>query len=87
LAYVVYVLRNREGRLYIGQTSDLERRLVEHRAGEGGWTGRANRGPWELVEAEEYGTRAEAMAREKALKSGRLNQELRTKYGSRAGGC
>ncbi|MCO5200339.1 MAG: GIY-YIG nuclease family protein [Chloroflexi bacterium] len=86
VAFTVYVLRNAEGRLYIGQTSDLRRRLNEHASGASGWTSGAGRGPWQLVQAEEFETRAEAMARERQLKSGRANQELRRT--SRAGdGC
>jgi putative endonuclease len=68
---------NEEGQLYIGHTSDLQARLERHNSGESGWT--SNRGPWRLVLQEEYSTRAEAMKRERSLKSGRLNQELRAK--------
>ena len=35
--YFVYVLKNPEGRLYIGFTSNLERRVSQHQEGEGGW--------------------------------------------------
>jgi putative endonuclease len=75
LAFTVYVLQNPAGRLYIGQTADLERRLLQHQSGESRWT--AARGPWELAHTEDFPTRAEAMAREKALKRGRLNEQLR----------
>ena len=74
-SFFVYVLQNLEGRLYVGQTENLTRRLVEHESGMGRWT--ANRGPWKLVLSESYETRAEATKRERALKSGRANQELR----------
>jgi putative endonuclease len=77
--YVVYVLRNGEGRLYVGQTDDVERRVEQHNMDESRWT--AGKGPWELVHMEEYPTRADAMRREKALKAGRLNQELRRRFG------
>ena len=73
--YYLYVLVNPSGRIYIGQTDNLDYRLEQHQNGEGGWT--KSRGPWELFLHENYATRAEAMRREKALKSGRLNQELR----------
>ena len=75
MAFTVYVLRNLEGRLYIGHTHDLEQRLAQHQSGTGNWTKR--RGPWTPVYTETFATRAEAMRRERALKSGRLNQELR----------
>ena len=73
--YTVYVLRNPQGRLYIGQTEDISRRLAEHAAGTTRWS--KSRGPWELVLSEECSTRAEALRRERALKTGRLNQQLR----------
>ncbi len=73
--YFVYVLRNSEGRLYIGFTTDLDRRLHQHQEGTGGWT--HTRGPWELVHHETFTNRSEAMRRERNLKRGRTNQELR----------
>ena len=75
MAFTVYVLRNLEGRLYIGHTHDLEQRLAQHQSGAARWTKR--RGPWTPVYKETFATLAEAMRRERALKSGRLNQELR----------
>ena len=73
--YFVYVLRNPEGRLYIGFTADLERRLQQHQEGKAGWT--RGRGPWELVLSETFANRTEAMRRERSLKRGKANQELR----------
>ncbi len=73
--YFVYVLQNAEGRLYIGFTSDLEKRVRRHEKGEAGWT--RSRGPWTLVYHEAYADRSEALRRERVLKSGRANQELR----------
>jgi putative endonuclease len=63
----MYVLRNAQGRLYIGQTADLARRVAQHQAGEAGWT--ASWGPWELVHSEMFADRGGAMRRERALKS------------------
>ena len=77
MQFPVYVLRNPGGRLYIGQTEDLERRLAEHAAGLSRWTSR--HGLWELVHDEIHVTRAAAMAREKALKTGGANQDLRSR--------
>ncbi len=54
---------------YIGQTENLEKRIDEHNNGTlGGFT--KNKGPWRLVYYESYNTRAEAMSREKYLKTG-----------------
>ena len=75
----VYVLRSlKNGRLYTGSTSDLERRLREHQRGKNRYAKYA--GPFELVYKEECGTRLEARQRELFLKSGQgralLKQEL-----------
>jgi putative endonuclease len=75
LNYYVYVLKNQAGMLYIGSTTDLETRVRRHQEGKAGWT--RPRGPWELVEFETFETRSEAMRREKHLKTGKANQELR----------
>ncbi|MCH8199699.1 MAG: GIY-YIG nuclease family protein [Chloroflexi bacterium] len=73
--YTVYVLRNLEGRLYIGQTADIARRVRHHQEGDAGWT--RSRGPWELVYIEQFDDRASAMRRERNLKRGGTNQALR----------
>ena len=73
--YFVYVLRNPEGRLYIGFTTDLDTRVRQHQDGEGGWT--RGRGPWKLVHHETFAKRREAMRRERSLKRGGANQALR----------
>ena len=80
--YFVYVLRNPEGRRYVGQTEDLKRRLMDHQTGLGHYT--KNRGPWELVYSEEYETRSEAMNREKFLKTGRGRVVLKSLLVGRA---
>ncbi len=72
--HFVYVLKNPRGQLYVGQTNDLARRLEEHNSGLSRWT--RGRGPWVLVFREDYPTRAEAMRREKELKTGRARQDL-----------
>ena len=74
--YFVYVLQNPEGRLYIGFTTNLQRRIHQHQEGKGGWT--RGRGPWELVYWETFTNRAEAMRREQNLKRGKTNQILRS---------
>ena len=76
-SFTVYVLQNPEARLYIGHTGNIQRRLNEHLTGMSRWT--SKHGPWQLVYTEFYDSRVEAVARERALKSGRLNQELRRK--------
>lgn len=62
-----YILRCADGSLYTGWTNDLGRRLAAHNAGRGAKYTRARR-PVELVYAEGYETKAEAMRRETAIK-------------------
>jgi putative endonuclease len=87
LKFTVYVLvSDSTGRRYVGQTEDLERRLAEHNTPAHNvrkYTSR-NAGPWRLVFSEEYATRAEAMRREKWLKSGVGRQWLQVTLNGRA---
>ena len=69
MEYFVYVLESEiDGRLYIGQTSDIEKRLTEHNSGKT----KSTKGykPWKLVYFERYETRDEALLREKYFKTG-----------------
>jgi len=79
--YFVYVLQNPESRLYIGFTTDLERRVRQHQEGKGGWT--HSRGPWKLVHYEVFADRLEAIRRERNLKRGKMNKELRMRLSSK----
>jgi putative endonuclease len=74
--FFVYILRSEAThRLYTGYTADLTQRLGQH--DEGLTKSTKNRGPWKLVHSEQFATRAEAMRREKFLKSGQGRDELR----------
>jgi len=65
--YYVYVLKSqKDGNLYIGQTSNLEQRLQHHNSGRIKAT--KKRVPLELIYVEKFPTRGEAMRREKVLK-------------------
>ena len=82
--FTVYVLQSiPSGLLYVGQTSDLARRMGEHQMGLSGYT--KNRGSWALVYEEEWTTRAEAMRRERFLKSGVGREWLKEQLSGRAG--
>jgi putative endonuclease len=73
--YVVYVLRSETtGRRYIGSCQDLGKRLRQHNAGESKSTRHGI--PWQLIYREVFSTRAEAVRREKYLKTGRGRDEL-----------
>jgi putative endonuclease len=74
--FFVYVLRNQaSGRHYTGHTADLTQRLGQHNHGITKST--KNRGSWEIVYHEEFASLAEAMKREKFLKSGAGREELK----------
>ena len=55
-------------KIYIGYSSDLDARMLSHnKRGKKGWTIKYR--PWEVVYSQEFTTKAEAMKREKELKS------------------
>jgi len=68
MAYYTYILKSTmTGGLYKGHTSDLRERLQLHNSGK---TKSIKSGiPWILVYYEEFGTRQEAIIREKYFKS------------------
>lgn len=68
----LYILRCRDGSLYTGITTDVEKRLEAHRSGKGAKYTRG-RGPLELVYREECGTHSDALKREIEIK--RLTRE------------
>jgi putative endonuclease len=66
--HYVYVLECSDGTYYTGYTTDVERRVAEHDAGEGAKYTRG-RTPVELRHTERYDTRSAAMAREHEIKA------------------
>ena len=67
--WFAYALKSKkDGGLYIGMSSDLERRLLEHNRGYNRST--KSRAPFSLIYSQEYSSRTEARRREKYLKSG-----------------
>ena len=67
--FYVYVLHSiTDHGLYIGYSTDLKRRLSEHKQGASAAT--KYRGPWKLIYYEAYIERADAVGRERYLKSG-----------------
>ena len=72
MGFWCYILRCADGKYYTGHTDNLERRMGEHQTGEqSGFT--STRRPVELIWAQEFATRVEA-----------LESELRVKKWSRA---
>ena len=74
MAFYVYVLRSTTtGKIYIGQTDNLTKRVYQHNDPNcylGLYT-KYNNGPWFLVYSEVYQSRTEALKREKQLKTSR----------------
>jgi predicted GIY-YIG superfamily endonuclease len=69
MPYVVYMLRFSDNSLYIGQTNNLQGRLRSHRYGASKAAKfTTDHGDFELVYQESYGSRVEAMRRERQLK-------------------
>ena len=67
--FYVYVLDSlHDSGLYIGYSTDLRRRLGEHE--EGAARATSYRGPWKLIHYEAYVEEADAIGRERYLKSG-----------------
>lgn len=65
--HAVYVLECADGSLYTGYTTDLERRVDEHDAGEGAKYTRG-RTPVELRHHERFESKSAAMSREYEIK-------------------
>jgi putative endonuclease len=85
--YYVYLIRSRTtGKTYIGQTSDMEKRLAYHNDPANRLTlyTKRNQGPWLLVYSEQYASRQEAVKRERFLKSGKGRAFIKNKIES---GC
>jgi putative endonuclease len=76
--FYVYVLHSASfDKIYIGYTQNLEQRLLSHNElGKKGWTIKYR--PWKLIHKEEFKTKAEAMNREKQLKSYRGREWIRS---------
>ena len=77
MSFHIYVLHSLQSdKIYIGYTSDLASRLESHnKLATKGWTIKFR--PWRLVHTEVFETKAEAMHREKQLKSARGREFIR----------
>ena len=78
MEYFLNVLESEiDGRLYKGQTTDNDKRIVEHNSGKT----KSTKGykPWKLVYFEKYKTRDEALLREKFFKTGSGRELLKDK--------
>jgi putative endonuclease len=71
MAFFTYIIQSQTtARYYCGSSSDVERRLRQHNDSDykGSRTTKIFPGPWNLVWAEAFRTRGEAMDREKQIK-------------------
>jgi putative endonuclease len=70
MKYFVYVLYSDSHQVkYTGFTEDIERRLYEHNNGLlGKFT--KGKGPWRIIYLEEFGSKTQALVREKYFKTG-----------------
>lgn len=66
--YFVYLLECKDGSLYTGITTDVERRLAEHKSGSGSHYTRAH-GAKRIVHTEKYQNRSAAQKREAEIKT------------------
>jgi len=65
--YFTYILKStKSGKLYIGHTNNIERRLQEHNTNQSKST--KNKGPWELIYTKEFSSNSEAILLEIKLK-------------------
>lgn len=67
MTHLVYVLECADGSFYTGYTTDLQRRVDEHEAGEGAKYTRG-RAPVEVVHVERFDSKSTAMSREHEIK-------------------
>jgi putative endonuclease len=75
--YYVYVLKSeKDSKLYIGHTDNLDRRLSEHNSGKVRST--SARKPFILIRTEKFPTRSEARWRERHLKTAWGKKQLKS---------
>ncbi|MDB5266568.1 MAG: endonuclease [Parcubacteria group bacterium] len=80
--YVVYILECKNGTLYTGITTDVERRVKEHRGGKGGHYTRS-KGVKKLLYTEKHPNRSSASKREAEIKGWTRGQKLEFVGGTR----
>jgi putative endonuclease len=72
--YFTYVLKSKNGKYYIGYTSDVSERLKRHNSKK--VTATKNFVPWQLFYKEEFVYEREAIRRERQLKSWKSRKAL-----------
>ncbi len=80
--YVYAIQSEKDGRIYVGMTKDIEIRLKEHNSGKTRSTKRYM--PWRLIYKEACNDRVQARKREKYFKSGIGKKTLKEIYRMKA---
>jgi len=73
--FYVYLLECRDGSLYCGYTTDIQKRLIVHNSGKGAKYTKS-RLPVKLAYFEECETKSDALKREAAIKKLKRHQKL-----------
>ncbi|MBT5808120.1 GIY-YIG nuclease family protein [Candidatus Uhrbacteria bacterium] len=81
--YILFSLRDRK--LYVGYSTDIQRRLEEHQSGK--VPANKNRFPLKLIYSESYLTATEAKRREKYLKGGNGRAQLKVQLSDTLKSC
>jgi putative endonuclease len=75
--YYLYIIESEStGRLYIGQTQGVEKRVSDHNRGGSPYT--KGKGPWHLIYLKEFNNRTEALACEKNFKGWKSQVRIKT---------
>ena len=78
IMFYLYIIQSqKDGKLYTGFTSSIEKRIRAHNQGEVRST--RNRRPFKLVYQEKYESKSEALKREKFLKSFKGGKTVKSK--------
>ena len=72
----IYMVRCRDGSIYTGWTTELDRRIAQHNSGKGAKYTKSRR-PVELVYYEKFGAKQEAMRREAEIKKMTRKQKIK----------
>jgi putative endonuclease len=67
MAFYVYILQCIDGSFYTGYTKDIDQRTKQHTEGKGARYTKAHK-PQKLAYTETYGSRSDAMKREREIK-------------------
>ena len=77
MKYFTYILSCKDNTLYIGQTNNLEKRLLKHNEKKSGAHYTKIRRPVRLVYSEEFKTQREALQREAEIKKWPREKKLK----------